>query len=356
MNRNQMMLSRRQLLRLGMGSALALPALTMPAITYAASNAKASGLRGIKGSQKTLKFASTMPTHTMNAHTVWFDRFVHELNHKTGGKIGAIFYGNSQLGPESNYPRQIQFGSIDMMMGPSIWSSIVPEVSVLTMGFLFNSWHEFGEVVDGNAGQTLAHIFKSKTKAEILGWAYNFGARNVLSKKPVLKPSDFKGLKLRVLPSPTFVKTFKLLGANPVAMSFGQIYTALQTGAIDGLEHDSPTILQNKFYEVAKNLTLTRHIYDPLTPIVADATLHSLSSHQRNVLRTAATDAVHYQRGKATQAASHALDELKAKGVKTHAIDRQKLREEVKPLWTSFTNKHPDTKPVLADIKKHTNA
>jgi len=350
MAENSSKLTRRNALVLGLGSALALPLVG----SRFAEAAGSSVLRGAKGSQSTLKFASTMPTHTENAHTVWFDVFVRELTKKTGGKVGAIFYGDSQLGPENNYPRQMQFGSIDMMMGPSIWSSIVPEVSVLTMGFLFDSWDQFGQVMDGGAGQQLEAIFKKKAKAEILGWAYNFGARNVISKHAITKPADFKGLKLRVLPSPTFVETFKLLGADPVAMSFGEVYTALQTGTIDGLEHDAPTILQNKFYEVVKQLTLTRHIFDPLTPTIADATLNRLSDGERNAVRAAALDAVAFQRDKATKAAANAMDELKSRGVMVHHINRKTLRDEVKPLWKSFAQQHPDTRVVLADIKKLT--
>lgn len=351
MAENSGLLARRTLLQIGSGAALLVPAVPD---ALAASSAKSSGMVGIKGSEVTLKFASTMPTHTRNAHTVWFHAFVKRLHKQTNGRVGADFYGSSELGPESNYPRMIQFGSIDMMMGPSIWASIVPQVSVLTMGFLFDSWKQFGQVIDGAAGKRLAHIFKEKTKAEVLGWAYNFGARNVLSKPAITKPAQFHGLKLRVLPSPTFVKTFKLLGADPVAMSFGQIYTALQTGTIEGLEHDSPTILQNKFYEVAKNLTLTRHIFDPLTPIISKHSLHRLSAHDQGALRHAAQAAVQYQRGQATEAATHALNELKKKGVTSHNIDRRKLREEVKPLYASFTKKYPETKSVLNDIQKVT--
>ncbi len=128
-----------------------------------------------------------------------------------------------------------------------------------------------GAAMDGRAGRLLEDIFKHKTKAEILGWGFNFGGRNVLSKKVVATPADLRGLKLRVLPSPTFVQTFRLLGAAPVPMSFGEIYTSLQTGVVDGLEHDPPTILQFKFFEVAKNLALTEHIFDPVTPIVSTA-------------------------------------------------------------------------------------
>jgi tripartite ATP-independent transporter DctP family solute receptor len=291
-----------------------------------------------------------MPTHTENAHTVFFDKFVSELASTTGGRVGAIFYGDSQLGPEDGYPNQLQAGTLDLMMAVSDWSSIVPELGVLTMGFLFQSLGQLGAAMDGQAGQSMQDIFKMKTKAEILAWAFNFGGRNVLAKTPVTKSPDFHGKKLRVLPSPTYVDTFKLLGADAVPMSFNEVYTSLQTGVIDGLEHDPPTMLQNKFYEVAVNLTLTRHIFDPLAPVISKASLGRLSSADQQALRQAAKEAVTYQRTRAASAEQQALGQLKRQGVKMLGIDRATLAAEVKPLWTSFTNQHPDTKPVLKAI------
>ncbi len=309
-----------------------------------------SGIRGQEGKQVTLKVGSSQPTHTENAHTVFFDQFVSELTSKTGGNVGAIFYGDSQLGPENKYPNQINSGTLDMMLAVSDWSPIVPDLGVLTMGFLFNSLEQLGKVMDGSAGQQLQGIFQKKTRAEILGWCFNFGGRNVLSKTAISTSAEFHGKKIRVLPSPTFVQTFKLLGADPVPMSFNEVYISLQTGVIDGLEHDPPTILQYKFYEVAKNLTLTRHIFDPLAPVISNLTMKKLSAADQSAVRQATQAAVAYQRPKAAAAAQQALDQLKEKGVRTVEIDRTKLADEVKPLWKSFTNQHPDTKPVLQAI------
>jgi TRAP-type transport system periplasmic protein len=318
------------------------------------AHAATSGIRGQQGKKITLKFGSSQPTHTENAHTVFFDSFLAELGKRTNGDVGAIFYGDSQLGPENKYSNQINAGTMDMMMTVSDWTPIVPEIGVLTMGFLFDSLDQTGKVMDGRAGQLLQDIFKKKTKAEILGWCYNFGGRNVLTKKPITTAAQFHGLKLRVLPSPTYVQTFRLLGADPVPMSFKEIYTSLETGVIEGLEHDPPTILQFKFYEMAKNYTLTRHIFDPSSPIVADATLARLSSDEQKALREAATIGVKHQRTKAAAEAKQAFDTLKEHGLKTIEIDRAKLTDEVKPMWKDFTDKHPDTKPVLEAILSET--
>lgn len=342
--------SRRDILNWTLRGAMAVPVGAVLAGTRIAQAATEAGIRGQQGKLVTLKVGSSQPTHTQNAHTVFFDTFVAELASKTNGNAGAIFYGDSQLGPEDKYPNQLDSGALDMMLPISDWSPIVPELGVLTMGFLFDSLEQLGTVMDGRAGEQLQDIFKQKTRSEILGWCFNFGGRNVLSKTPIVTPADFHGKKLRVLPSPAFVQTFKLLGADPVPMSFNEVYTSLQTGVIDGLEHDPPTILQYKFYEVAKNLTLTHHIFDPLAPVISGITLHKLSAADQQAVRQAAATAAHDQRLKAAAAAQQALDALKQNGVRMIAIDRAKLAEEVKPLWTSFTSQHPDSKPVLQAI------
>ncbi len=340
--------SRRGLLGVAAGLPLA-ATLATPAVA-----APASAIRGRQGKKVTLKLGSSQPTHTENAHTVFFDAFVADLYAKTKGDVGAIFYGDSQLGPENKYPNQINSGALDMMMPVSVWAPIVPEVGVLTMGFLFSSLDQLGTVMDGSAGKILQDVFRKKTHAEILGWCFNFGGRNVLSKTPITKPADFHGKKIRVLPSPTFVQTFKLLGADPVPMSFNEVYTSLQTGVIDGLEHDPPTILQFKFFEVAKNLTMTQHIFDPNAPIISDLTMQRMSAPERQAVRAAAKSAILVQRKRAAGAAAEALATLKQNGVRTIEIDKAALADEVKPLWKSFTDQHPLTKPVLAAILKAT--
>lgn len=341
-------LSRRQTLAL----AAALP---VGAPLAKAQTPAPSAIRGQQGKKLTLKLGSSQPTHTETAHTVFFDKFVSELTQHTNGDIGVIFYGDSQLGPEDKYVNQINTGTLDMMLTPSDWVPMIPELGVLTLGFLFDSLDQTGKVMDGEAGQKLAVLFKQRTHAEILGWCYNFGARNVLTKTPVLTPADLKGKKLRVLPAPSYVQTFRLLGAAPVPMSFNEIYVSLQTGVIDGLEHDPPTILAFKFAEIAKHYTLTRHIFDPCAPVFSSATMNKLSSDEQRAVRASATTAVMYQRQQAAAIEARCLDQLKQSGMQVHDIDRPALANMVKPLWKTFTDQHPNSKPVLDAIMHDTN-
>ena len=171
-------ISRRMLLKVPLASA----------VLATTAQAQSDGsIRGQQGRTVTLKLGSSQATHAENAHGVFFDKFVAELTAKTNGEVGAIFYGDSQLGPEDKYTTQINFGTLDMMLTGSDWTPIVPELGVMTLGFLFKSMEQQGTVMDGPAGRQLADIFKHKTKAEILGWGFNFGGRNVLSKRSITR-------------------------------------------------------------------------------------------------------------------------------------------------------------------------
>src|SRR5438309_1340728 len=110
----------------------------------------------------------------------------------------------------------------------------------------------------------------------IIAWAYDFGSRSVLARKAVKTPEDLSGLKIRTLPNPIITECLRLMGAAATPLAFGEIYTALQAGVLDGLEHDPPTIVASKFYETSKNYALTQHIFSPLAIYFSDATFNRL--------------------------------------------------------------------------------
>ena len=133
-------------------------------------------------------------------------------------------------------------------------------------------------------------------------------------------------------------------------MAFGEIYTGLQAGVIDGLEHDAPTILSAKFYETAKYLTLTRHIHNPFAAFVADRTLQRLPPAQCDGLLRAITETTDEQFRMASQIETDAMEALKAKGVTIASIDREPFRERVRPMWDRFIEKTPGARPMLDAI------
>lgn len=343
-------ISRRALLKYGIGAAVALPtASLLQACSSAATAGK--GSTASTGSTVTLKMSSSLTTGPNSAHWVWYNKFSTLLDQKTNGQVKINYYPNSQLGQEAQIVQQVALGTVDMMVsGSSIWADAVPEFSVLDMGYIFQNWDGVGKSLDGSAGTKLNQLLQSKSHAQILGWAYNFGARNVCTKTAVPTPPALHGLKIRVLPVPNFVATLKLMGAVSVPLAFGEVYTSLQTGVIDGLEHDAPTILANKFYEVAKHIALTQHIYNPITAVISNQSLAKVPTHLHSAFMDAAKEATTYQRGLAVSTEQKAFATLKQNGVQVNTIDRAVFKQDVQPLWSQFTTKYPDTKPILDAI------
>ncbi len=236
---------------------------------------------------------------------MFFDKFVAELAAKTAGEIGAVFYGDSQLGPEDKYTTQINFGTLDMMLTGSDWTPIVPELGVMTLGFLFTSMEQQGAVMDGSAGPQIEDIFKHKTKAEILGWGFNFGGRNVLSKRVVATPADLRGLKLRVLPSPYLRADVPPAGRSPRADELRRDLH-LAADRRGGRARARPA--HHPAVQVLRGRQEPRAYRAHLRPGDADrlhrGTRPPVSAAQQQAVRDAAAMAIQRQRGKAASAAA----------------------------------------------------
>ncbi len=344
MNKSQM--SRRSLLRYGSGIALAATSAPLLAACGGSGSGSASGAT-------TLKMSSSMPGAAGNAHSTWFAKFSALLKEKTGDMVKVNYFPNSQLGDEAKIVPQIRLGAVDMMIsGSSIWEQVAPEFGVLDMGYLFSSWEGVGSTLDSGAGKQLASLLKEKGNAEIIGWSYNFGARNMLTSQPVAHPADLHGQKIRTLQAPEVIETVKLMGAVATPLPTTEVYTSLQTGLIDGAEHDAPTILQNKWFENAKNLALTKHLFNPLTTVIGTSALAKIPSKHQDGFLSAAEEATKFQRSQAVAAEKSALATLKAKGVNVHDVNRDEFKALVSPLWDRFTAQHPDAKPILQAILK----
>ncbi len=300
----------------------------------------------------TLRVSSSQPGgEAKNAHTAMFNKLKELTEAKTQGRVKLQYYPDSQLGEEAQIAKQMSLGTVDMaMISPSVFSTTVPELGMLDLGYLFEDYDQVAAALDGQAGSSIQQLFADGTKSEILAFGYNFGFRNVLTKKPISTPADLHGVSLRVLPAPGFVATLTAMGATPVPLPSGEIYTALQTGVIDGMEHDPVTILQIKAYENAKQYALTKHIFNLLNPVISQASLKKLSAADQQALRAAATEAAKAQRQQAAAAEQAALTELKSKGVTVHEVDRAPFRALVSPLWGQFATKYPKAKPALDAI------
>lgn len=307
---------------------------------------------GAEAATVTLRMYSSLPADANSSHYVWYERFKANLEAKDKDAIAINYFPNGMLGKEADAVQQVRLGAIDMMVsGTSIWATITPEIGVLDLGYLFTDFDHVGRALDGKAGELLSALLTSKANVKPLGFGYNLGVRNVYTRQPITKPTDLQNMKIRVLPVPNFIATLKAMGASPIPMPGGEVYSGLQMGVIDGLEHDAPTVLASKFYEIAKYATLTQHIYNPIVVVINKAAFDRIPDALKADVVAAATEATEYERKLATATEAKAFEELKAHGVVVAQTDRAYFRDKVTPVWTDFTTKYPATAPILEAVK-----
>jgi TRAP-type C4-dicarboxylate transport system substrate-binding protein len=230
----------------------------------------------------------------------------------------------------------------------------VPLVGTFDLGYLFDSFAQQTKAFEAGAARPIEAALLKGANLRIIGWAYNFGSRSVLAKKPARTPEDLSGLKIRTLPNPVITECLRLMGAAATPLAFGEIYTALQAGVLDGLEHDPPTIIASKFYETSKFYTLTQHNFSPLAIYFSEMTFARMDGKLRDKFLEAVGLAAADTRTHGLAVEQEALALLKDKGVTIMDCDKEAFRKRVLPQTDSFIKAHPEAKPVVDAIKSTT--
>ena len=301
-----------------------------------------------------LKCSSSLPDDPKYANgRVYYDNLVKQIKgNGLGEQIDVTFFPNNQLGQEIDVINSVKLGVIDMMVsGSSISANLVPLVGTFDLGYLFTSFPQQTKAFDGGAAKPIEDALLKGASIRIIAWAYNFGARSVLSKKPVKTPEDLAGLKIRTLPNPIITECLRLMGAAATPLAFGEIYTALQAGVLDGLEHDPPTILASKFYETAKNYALTQHNFSPLAIYFSETTFQRMDPKLREGFLDAAKKAAADSRAHGLSVEKEALTAITEKGVTVVEVDREAFRKRVAPQTDNFIKAHSEAKPVVDAIR-----
>jgi tripartite ATP-independent transporter DctP family solute receptor len=322
-----------------------------------ASFAAAAGLPAVSRAQQAvaLRFSSSMLADENAAHYVWYQSFEKALKASTGERFKIDYFPNNQLGKEADVVQQVKVGSVDMMVtGSSIFATISPEIGMLDLGYLFDSYAHAGKALDGTVGVQLNDILNKRSGCTVLTWASHFGARSVYTKATVKSLAEIKGVKLRVLPTPAFIETFKLMGAIPTPIPFGELYMAAQTGVVDGFEHDAATVLASKLNEVVKSCWLTEHLFSPMVVVIGKRGMDKIPADLKPAFMKAVADATVQQRAIASQKSGGAVEELKGKGMTFFpmaASERATVRAEMqKNLWAGFAKQYPVTAPLFTAI------
>lgn len=267
-------------------------------------------------------------------------KFAEIVAAKSGGKIRVQEFASSQLGNELQQQSALQGGVQEMLVASTTsLNGIVKEFGLLDFPFLFANAKQADALVDGPLGKMLTAKLPEKGLI-VLGF-FDLGFRNVTnSKRPIMKGADLEGLKLRVIPNPVFLETFKTFKANPVPMAFAELYGALESKAVDGQENPFAVILSSKLNEVQKYVSGTNHVYATNPVQISKRFWDKLSAVEQKLLQDAAIEAQNYQRVVSREVSSKALGELKAKGMIYNdlpAAELARMRADVKPVYDKFS-------------------
>lgn len=266
-------------------------------------------------------------------------RFAELLATKSGGRMKVQEFPASQLGNEMQQQSALQ-GGVQQMSAPATTSlaGIVKEFGLLDFPFSVTDFAQADALLDGALGQAL--IAKLPDKGLVALGYWDLGFRNVTnSKRPITRPEDLEGLKLRVIPNPVFLETFKAFKANPVPMPFAELYGALESKAVDGQENPYAVILSNKFFEVQKFVSATNHVYAANIVLVSKKFWDSLTPDEQKMMNEAANEARGYQRQVSRATAHKAVGELQAKGAQFNelsASEQARMRQIARPVVDKF--------------------
>ena len=280
-------------------------------------------------------------------------KFAELVNQKSGGKMKVKTYSDGQLGGEAQTISATQGGVQEMTLVSSApLVGIVKEYALFDFPYLFENEKEADAVLDGPVGKKLLDKLSDKNLIGLCYWENGF--RNVTnSKRPIAKAEDIQGLKIRTMQNPVYTDLFNTLGANAVPMAMTEVYTALETKAIDAQENPYQIIYASKFNEVQKYVSATKHAYAPAVVMVSKKFWDKLTPDERKILQDSCVEARDYERKVTRDANAKVLKELQAKGMAFNEIppaEMAKMREKVKPVVDKYS------KEVGEDLVKQTYA
>ena len=233
----------------------------------------------------------------------------------SGGEIDVQIFPSSQMGPDREMIEGVQTGVLEMAIPPSsFFAGWDPAFAVIELPYMYASKDIAFDVLDGSAGDGMLSRVENQGLVG-LGWL-ELGVRNVTNNvRPVATPEDLEGVKLRTMKVPAHVATFETLGANPTPMNFGEVYSALQQGVIDGQENPLAIITSQRFYEVQKYLSTTGHVFAVYMPVISKPFFDSLSAEHQNLVRDSMASARDHQAQLVASEDAAQLEQIRAAGV-----------------------------------------
>src|SRR6478752_2687661 len=260
-----------------------------------------------------------------------------KLEKATNGRLSIQMYASMQLGGEKEAIEQAQVGAIQFArVSVGALGPVIDDLNVFNLPFLFRNTAHMQKVIDGPIGQELLDKVTNNPKAGLVGICWmGAGARSVYdTKRPIKAISDLKGLKVRVMGNPMFVDMMNALGGNGVAMGYDQVFSALQTGVVDGAENNPPSFVFDNHYQVAKYYTLTEHLIVPEILVFSRKAWDGLAKDDQALLNKFGREAQQEQRMLWAKYEKEALDKARAAGIQIIELaDKKPFENAVKPVW-----------------------
>jgi len=269
-----------------------------------------------------------------------------KLDAATNGRLSVQMYSSMQLGGEKEVIEQAQLGAIQFArVSVGTLGPVVDDINVFNLPFLFRDVAHMRKVVDGDIGQELLDKVTANDAAKLVGLCWmDAGARSFYdTKHPIKSLADLKGLKIRVIGNPMFVDMANALGANGVAMGYDQVFSALQTGVVDGAENNPPSYVFDNHYQVAKFYSLSQHLIVPEMLVYSKASWAQLSADDRTLIKKLSREAQADARVLWDKKEADAFERMKAANIEIDPIDDKKpFQEAVKPVWDKYGSKYAD--------------
>jgi tripartite ATP-independent transporter DctP family solute receptor len=307
-------------------------------------SAAAIGRTAIADEKTVLKASDVHPEGYPTVEAV--ENLGKKLEAATNGRLSVQMYASMQLGGEKEAIEQAQLGAIQFArVSVGTLGPVIDEVNVFNLPFLFRDIAHMNKVVDGDIGQELLDKVTSNPTANLIGLCWmDAGARSFYdTKHPIKSIDDLKGLKIRVIGNPIFVDMANALGANGVAMGYDQVFSALQTGVIDGAENNPPSYVFDNHYQAAKFYSLSQHLIVPEMLVYSKRGWDQLSTADRDLIKKFSRETQADARVLWNKKEADAFDRMKAAGIEVDPIaDKKPFRDAVKPVWDKYGAKYAD--------------
>lgn len=285
-------------------------------------------------------------------NTVAMDKFAELLDQKTEGRITLKMFHSGVLGNQPDAIEQVRIGALEIgnfNLGPI--GPIAPEANVVSLPFIFKDMAHMHRALDGEAGDKISAGMAEKGLIA-LAW-YDSGARSFYnSKKPIEKPEDVAGMKVRVMNNDLYSGMISALGGNPSPMAFSEVYQSLKTGVVDGAENNWPSYESTGHFEVAGYYSLSQHLIIPECVCINADVYNALSDEDKQAVKDAARESADLQRQLWEERATSSREKVMASGVKFNDIaDKSAFQSAMQPVYDTYLEANPDLKPLVELIQ-----